>query len=395
MSQINKTLTTKIKDLEAKLSMINKKFCCVDNEVQFVNGFPEPLEPNTIYVNTLDGEINILTGGQTYVYLPDDIPELVTVRVEGTTFLSGGYFGATGAVYAGAGVMNNTLELNTLIPASEPYTDLGYVLTEQSASYAAGATDIVDWILLELRDKNDPKIIKYSKAGLLDVNGVFRDPIDNAVGIQFVDIINDEYFVAIKHRNHFGVMSATAQALSDSADFGNMLYPLWEQDDTHYTFQTDGYRLLTTGKYMVAGFTCISGSYSPYTEVYRGYQALAFGYLPADFNLDGNIDLTEFSFWEGFKNDSVATGLQDNKASDYLYDADTKNNEGIITERIPELHKGWLKQILNNDNFGGMQIPLYHGEPLYVWSEGSVIYRTDSNKLYISSAGVWKEISLI
>lgn len=377
--------------LKNKLNRLSRKVCCIDKEIQFVNGFPETLSDSTIYVNTLDGEISLYTGGQTYIYLPDDIPELVTVRVEGTAYLSGGYFNSPGAVWAGAGVMNNTLETNGLIPANEPYTDLGYMVTEQANNYFPGSTGIVDWILIELRDKNDPKIVKYSKAGLLDVNGVFRDSIDNAVGIQFVDVVDDEYFVAIKHRNHFGVMSAVAQPLVDNANFGNLSYPLWQQDDTYYSFDSDNFRLLSSGKYMTAGFTCISGSYSPYTEVYRGYQALAFGYLPADFNLDGSIDLLEHSFWEGFKNDSVATGLQDNKAFDYLYDVDTKNNEGIIVERIPELHKGWLKQILNNDNFGGMQVPLYEGIPTYIWSDGTIFYDTDGKKFRGFSNGALVE----
>ena len=363
--------------------------------IQFVDPFPTPLIEGRIYISSANGEIRIFNGTDTFVYLPDDIPNIVTVRVQGTTFLSGGYFNdiSTG-IYKGSGIMNTTLSGATLLPAQEPYTKLGYHVSE-TITNASNFTNIVDWILIELRDKNDPKIIKYSKSCLLRNDGIWVDSSDNAAGIIFENIIEDDYYVAVKHRNHFGVMSAVVQPLATIADFGNTAYSLWEQDDTYYTFNIDGYRLLTSGKYMVAGFTAISGSYSPYTEVYRGYQAFAFGYLLADFNLDGSIDLIEHSFWEGFKNNMSGTGLEDNKAVDNGYDADGNNNEGIIVERIPDLHKGWLKQILNNDAFGGFQIPLYNGEPLYVWSEGSMIYRTDNSKLMISSGGLWKEVTLI
>lgn len=365
-----------------------------DNEVVFRDSlslFPVTGVINTLYVDKGNGNIYIWDGAG-YISYPVLQP-LVTERLQGTVMLSGGYFNAVGNLYEGSGVMANTLQALTLIPTEEPYTNLGYNVTEPSDNYDYTLTDIVDWVLIEIRDKNDPKIIRYSKSCLLATDGRFIDPSDNLPGVLFIDIHPDEYYIAVKHRNHFGVMSEGPRLLTELADFSNLSYLLYDQEDTYYTFQTDGYRLLTSGKYMVAGFTAISGQYSPYTEVWRAYNALAYGYLPADFNLDGSIDLIEHSFWEGFKQDSVGTSLVDNKATDYVYDADTRNNEGIVVERIPELHKGWIKQLINNDAFGGLQIPLYEGTPTYVWAEGTVIWTGE--KLMVSDGTTWREVTLV
>ena len=364
-----------------------------DNEIVFGNNFaafPVTGAINVLYIDKTNGRVYIWDGAGYITYPPD--PELVELRLQGNVLLSGGYFNGFGTLYAGSGTMNTTLDALTLLPATEPYTNLGYNVTETTSNYVTNG-GMVDWILVELRDKNDPKIIRYSKPCLIDGEGNFKDASDNDNGILFSAIVDDDYYIAIKHRNHFGVMSATAQDLTTPANFKSLAYNLYQQDDTHYTFDLDGHRALTSGKYMVAGFTAISGQYSPYTEVWRAYNALAYGYLPADFNLDGSIDLIEHSFWEGFKRDSVGTSLVDNKAVDYVYDPDNGNNEGIVVERIPELHKGWIKQIINNDAFGGLQVPLYEGVPSYVWAEGTMIWTGD--KLLVSDGITWKEATLV
>lgn len=427
-------------ELDKRVKRLEKLICCLDKEVQFFDfeadfpvegvinniyvdnstgaiyiwdgveyvtytaqvvfvanaaALPAPLIVDTIYVEQDTGVITIYNGVDTFTYSPDVEPDIVSTRVEGTVFLSGGYFAAAGSVYnVGSYTMNDTLASLSLLPTTEPYTELGYDVTETSTTLF-GDTDIVDWVLLELRDKDNPKILRYSKPGVVDINGVIRDASDNVSGILFENIVNDNYYVSIKHRNHFGVMSATAQPLSNDANFGSPGYALWEQDDVNYTFlDNNEIRLLTTGKYMVAGFTAISGQYSPYTEIWRAYNALAYGYLPADFNLDGSIDLIEHSFWENFKLDSVGSLLEDNKAIDYIYDTDERNNEGIIVEKIPELHKGWLKQIINNDAFGGLQVPLYRGTPTYVWAAGTMVYDTDNNVLLLSDGLAWKTVTV-
>ena len=68
--------------------------------------------------------------------------------------------------------MNDNLRANNLLPLGEPYTDLNYTYTghsggqtiPQSVLDVTGNDAIVDWIVLEVRDKDEPATVKYSEA---------------------------------------------------------------------------------------------------------------------------------------------------------------------------------------------------------------------------------------
>lgn len=65
--------------------------------------------------------------------------------------------------------------------------------------------NVVDWILVELRDKFDNSIIKYSRAAFLLNTGMIVDLDGNSL-VKF-ELKEDLYFLTIKHRNHLSVMS--------------------------------------------------------------------------------------------------------------------------------------------------------------------------------------------
>lgn len=71
---------------------------------------------------------------------------------------------------------------------------------------------IVDWVLVELRDKSDPTQIVFQKAALIQSD---FDVIDSQTGSYelLLPIPAGEYYVALRHRNHLGVMTALPQAL--------------------------------------------------------------------------------------------------------------------------------------------------------------------------------------
>jgi hypothetical protein len=73
-----------------------------------------------------------------------------------------------------------------------------------------GTTDIVDWVLLELRDAATPSIIIARRAALIREDGMIVD-LDGSSAVSFVGAGAGNYFIAIRHRNHLGVRSATAQ----------------------------------------------------------------------------------------------------------------------------------------------------------------------------------------
>lgn len=89
--------------------------------------------------------------------------------------------------------------------------------------------DIVDWAFLELRSKIDTSVVATRSAlfqrdgDIVDTNGLCP------VGFP---VVPDDYFVAIKHRNHQGVMTRDVLSLSTtptSYDFTNISTPTFGQ----------------------------------------------------------------------------------------------------------------------------------------------------------------------
>ncbi|WP_417199727.1 hemagglutinin protein [Bizionia sp.] len=103
-----------------------------------------------------------------------------------------------------AGIMNDNLRLNAIIPTTSPYADLA--TCNASVFSVTGANAIVDWVWVELRAANDNTKRITGKSALLQRDG-------DVVGLDGVTslIMNaapSNYYVVVNHRNHLGAMSA-------------------------------------------------------------------------------------------------------------------------------------------------------------------------------------------
>lgn len=110
--------------------------------------------------------------------------------------------------------MTTNLRNNNLIPTTDPY---GKGTTTTSAvvgsSSPTGNNAIVDWILVELR--SSPTAVVESKAALLQADGDIVST-DGTSPVSF-SAAAGSYYVAVRHRNHLGVMTATALPLTSAA----------------------------------------------------------------------------------------------------------------------------------------------------------------------------------
>ncbi len=124
-------------------------------------------------------------------------------------FLEGPYDSASG-------LMNDDLRTQDLIPSTEPYSNNGE--TVDAAVLAVSGDDaIVDWVLVELRDQNINTVVYHTRAALLQRDGDIVDT-DGMSPISFIYTREDiGYFVAVRHRNHLGVMATSALNLSETA----------------------------------------------------------------------------------------------------------------------------------------------------------------------------------
>ena len=74
-----------------------------------------------------------------------------------------------------------------------------------------GNNAIVDWVLVELRNSANSAQVLASRSALLQRDG---DVVGlNGSGYINAPLPNGNYYVALRHRNHLGVMTATARPL--------------------------------------------------------------------------------------------------------------------------------------------------------------------------------------
>lgn len=122
-----------------------------------------------------------------------------------------------------SGMMADHLRVAGLIPLTEPYTGLGYDpvgAAPQSGSAIAASvldqtqsplTDIVDWVILELRDANDGSIRLATRYALVQRFGHIVD-LDGVSPVRFA-APPGAYRVAVLHRNHKGIVTSGAVTL--------------------------------------------------------------------------------------------------------------------------------------------------------------------------------------
>jgi hypothetical protein len=91
-----------------------------------------------------------------------------------------------------------------------PYADA--LVTDVSVFNTTGSDAIVDWVFVELRDKVDNTLILDSQSALLQRDGDVVS-IDGFSPLSFDQAV-DGFYVAIKHRNHLGLLSAATYPLS-------------------------------------------------------------------------------------------------------------------------------------------------------------------------------------
>jgi hypothetical protein len=202
--------------------------------------------------------------------------------------------------YNGAGGMTTTLNTNTLIPlnSNTAYSTETYGYTESTVGGIPN-TDIVDWVLLELR--SDETTVVSKRAAFLKSDGTIVD-VDGTSPVSFTGLTADNYYVVVRHRNHLAIMSATAIPLSSSS----VLY------DFTTTLQSP------PKAYGTNPMVALSGG--------------GFGMIAADANVDGTINATDLNtYW--IPQNGTPYDYQ-TKTADFTLDA-TINATDLNTYWIP------------------------------------------------------------
>ena len=204
-----------------------------------------------------------------------------------------------GAFDTNIGLMRDDLRVQGFIPVTEPFSGLGFAhagggggeTVPPALLAVTGQNAIVDWVLVELRNKNNSAQVLATKSALLQRDG----DIVGTDGFQRIlfNVASDNYFVAVRHRNHFGVMTSTSTLLNKdekSIDFTS---------GSTVTYGTEARMQLPNGKRAQWSGNAVRDNMLKYIGTSNDRDPIlveiggllptntAVGYLPTDINLDG------------------------------------------------------------------------------------------------------------
>ena len=208
----------------------------------------------------------------------------VVVRVQVRLFLQGPY-----------NMVTDQMDTLLTLPTTSPYSD--------GRTISAMPGGMVDWIYVALKSSPTGAVV-CGKSVLLNQSGQAVQDDGTTAYIELPAAPGD-YYLLVQHRNHFNVLTATAQTLQtlSSAEY-------------NFTTGSDKYHAplsaleVETGKWATkAGEAEHDGHITShdYVQWYRGKTASA-GYWLADFNMDGVVNETDYNLWRSNAEQVNGTG---------------------------------------------------------------------------------------
>lgn len=194
----------------------------------------------------------------------------------------------------GAKIMDTTLNLNQYLPLIQPYNVPLAIWNYQGDEQVLNLprTDIVDWIILELRETSggsetatNSTTIDKQVAFLLSDGSVVS--IDGQTLPMINHMVTQNLYILIWHRNHLGIMSAN-QLTSDG--LGTYSYNFIGSSGAAYG--TDSQLEIATGYFgMIPGDALPDGQIDQLDkDNFWILQVGNSGYLESDLNLDGQVN---------------------------------------------------------------------------------------------------------
>lgn len=205
-----------------------------------------------------------------------------------------------GAWRSADNLMVDSLRAAGLVPLTEPYTALGHVITGATTTTAAvlavtGNNAIVDWVLVELRSAIAPSQILEARAALVQRDGDIV-AVDGTSPVGFCQA-SGSYYVAVRHRNHLGVMSAQPIVLGAVATALDLSLPATATWGTNARKLAEGRAFLWSGNVVHDAMVKYTGSGNDRDAILTAIgglvpTAIITGYHGADVTLDGKVKYT-------------------------------------------------------------------------------------------------------
>lgn len=238
---------------------------------------------NINYGAILNGN-QILPMGQ---YAAAIVPEGNSTLVRAKALLQGPYNVQTQ-------YMSTTLRTANLLPTAQPYNRApwNYAGVENVASTDNIPTDVVDWVLLEIRNSDGSAIVEQKAAFLLKDGRIVDAYGFSTDGVRFRHLQNGvAYRLIVRHRNHLAIMSAPITVSGGVCEYDFTLMA---------TQAVDGKQVaLGNGQYgMYAGDFNGNGVISVSDNARYIYQASTLNqYIDSDCNFDRMVSVKDMNLY--------------------------------------------------------------------------------------------------
>ncbi|MEO8069016.1 MAG: CRTAC1 family protein [Flavobacteriales bacterium] len=201
------------------------------------------------------------------------------------------------------GLMSDALRTQGLVPLSEPYSALGFVISGGSAIRkipqvvlnTTGNNAIVDWVWLELRDGSNAGVVVRARPALLQRDGDVVE-LDGTRPVA-MGSANAAYYVVIQHRNHLGAMTLASVPLGALPAVVDLSDPVTNTYGTNARKPIGAIAALWAGDVTHEGTLKYTGSLNDRDPILVAVGGTVptntlVGYRSEDINLDGIVKYT-------------------------------------------------------------------------------------------------------
>lgn len=187
--------------------------------------------------------------------------------------------------------MNNDLLISNLLPLQQPFNTSPWNYTGNEQVVSIPGIDVVDWMLIELRDAPNvasagSSTIVARKAVLLTSSGAIKG-INGSFDLNFTLNISDSLYVVLYHRDHLSIMSA--KGMLQSSGVYNYDFSISENQ---VLGGASGYKELSPGVWGMVGGDANGDGVINELDVDSSWknEAGTRAYHPSDFSLDSQIN---------------------------------------------------------------------------------------------------------
>lgn len=197
-----------------------------------------------------------------------------------------------------------------VIPLTEPYTGMtgfthsgsgGGETISSSVLATTGSNAIVDWVFVQLHRASDSVVIS-TRAALLQKNGTIVET-DGVTPLSMGGNVAANYYISVRHRNHLGVRSSSAQAYAKTTtaawDFTTALNKAYTKTITNAQMATSGGVYLMWGgnanddikTTMLGAFPTVNDYTKLLNVLGSSINTINGTYSKQDLNLDGKVTM--------------------------------------------------------------------------------------------------------